>query len=117
MSTKYHDPKIPSQEELSYIDNYLEYEYATGFIYRFIEKTQLLKKIGSYNNGYLMIKILGREIYSHHIAWYLFYGKWPVMQIDHKDRDRSNNRIDNLQEATGSIQNKNKPKRKKSNRN
>lgn len=34
------------------------------------------------------------------IAWMLYYGVWPNFIIDHKDRDPSNNKIDNLRRAT-----------------
>lgn len=34
------------------------------------------------------------------LCWFLYYGSWPKQLVDHKDRNESNNRIDNLREAT-----------------
>lgn len=33
------------------------------------------------------------------VIWLIHYGKWPTQLVDHKDRNRLNNRIDNLREA------------------
>lgn len=105
----YHVPEVPSLEELKYIDDWFEYDVETGKLYKFRPARQELVEIGAYNNGYLVSRILGREIYNHHICWYLYYKKWPVLQIDHEDRNRSNNKINNLREATYEIQNRNHP--------
>lgn len=50
--------------------------------------------------GYVMMKIFGKQYQGHRLAWFFIHGYWPENQIDHKDRDRSNNAIDNLREAT-----------------
>lgn len=34
------------------------------------------------------------------IIWLYCYGSWPKNLIDHKDRNRDNNKIENLREAT-----------------
>jgi hypothetical protein len=39
---------------------------------------------------------------AHHIAWYLYYGEWPTKQIDHKDVNNNNNKINNLRQASDS---------------
>ena len=109
VSTNYHTPEIPSFEELQYIDDWFEYEVETGKLYKFKPARQEFIEIGAYNNGYLVSKILGREIYNHHIIWYLYYKKWPRLQIDHEDRNRANNKIENIREATYEIQNRNHP--------
>ena len=36
----------------------------------------------------------------HIVIWALTYGWWPISQIDHKDRVRHNNRINNLRECS-----------------
>lgn len=43
----------------------------------------------------------------HRIIWKMYYGEDPKELIDHIDGDRSNNRIENLREATRSQNNKN----------
>lgn len=50
------------------------------------------------NSGYVMIGIRGKQYPAHRLAWYITYGVW--IQLDHKDRDRANNILDNLRPAT-----------------
>lgn len=47
-------------------------------------------------DGYIKICVKGRMLFAHRIAWLLFYGSWPDGIIDHRDGDKSNNRITNL---------------------
>ena len=61
--------------------------------------------------GYVHIVIGDKSDYAHRIIWAMYYGSWPVHQIDHKDRNRSNNRIENLREATCQQNRANKPVR------
>lgn len=51
--------------------------------------------------GYLRIRILGREYRGHRIIWELFNGPIPEgMLIDHIDGNKANNKIENLRLAT-----------------
>jgi hypothetical protein len=52
--------------------------------------------------GYLWIAVDGERIASHVVAWAHFYGSFPSFDVDHKDLDKSNNRINNLRESTRS---------------
>jgi hypothetical protein len=49
---------------------------------------------------YMRIVIDGRRYYAQRLAWFYMTGAWPVAHVDHKDGDPSNNRWDNLREAT-----------------
>jgi HNH endonuclease/AP2 domain len=51
---------------------------------------------------YVRLTINGRQrgIYVHRAAWALINGKYPPDEIDHDDRDGSNNRLTNLVAAT-----------------
>lgn len=60
-------------------------------------------------HGYSRIKIDERLYLAHRLAWLYVYGEWPAQQIDHRDRDRGNNRINNLRCATASENMFNKP--------
>ena len=51
-------------------------------------------------NGYRTIKIDQRHYLESRLAWLYTTGCWPEKLIDHRDRDRSNNRISNLRLAT-----------------
>lgn len=60
--------------------------------------------------GYQHIFIDRKKYRSHRLAWFYMHGIW-VDQIDHKDTNCSNNRLDNLRPATRSenAQNRRKP--------
>lgn len=58
--------------------------------------------------GYRAGKIFGRMFYAHRVIWAMQTGEWPSALIDHKDTDRSNNRWDNLRQATPSQNQHNK---------
>lgn len=50
--------------------------------------------------GYLRVSFKGGCIAQHRLAWLLHYGEWPDGDIDHINRKRSDNRIENLRIAT-----------------
>lgn len=50
-------------------------------------------------NGYVHIRFFGKLIRAHRLAWILAYGKAPRWQIDHKNRDRTDNRLENLRDV------------------
>ena len=52
--------------------------------------------------GYVKIKIDNKSYFAHRIAWYLCYGSWPTLDIDHVNGNKDDNRIENLREATKS---------------
>ncbi|EHY6648625.1 HNH endonuclease [Salmonella enterica] len=62
------------------------------------------RPIGSLNNrGYKRARLdvdgVPRDYLIHRLIWWLETGDW-VMLIDHKDRNKLNNRIENLRSAT-----------------
>jgi hypothetical protein len=57
--------------------------------------------------GYIQIGIDGQFYLAHLVVWLHHYGEWPNDQIDHEDRDKSNNRIANLRDANNSQNNAN----------
>lgn len=60
--------------------------------------------------GYRYICLNGVRYVAHRIIWVKFHGSIPEgMEIDHRDGDRDNNRIDNLRLSTRSKNNCNKP--------
>lgn len=50
--------------------------------------------------GYWVAKIDYRRYYVHRLVWLYMTGHWPSDEIDHIDRDKSNNRWQNLREVT-----------------
>lgn len=45
------------------------------------------------------VKIDGREYYAHRLIWLYVHGVWPVAEIDHINRNPTDNRLCNLRAA------------------
>jgi hypothetical protein len=106
------------------LKNAVEYNPETGiFIKKPIEALTKSNKMwnGQYagkvtgsirKDGYFRICINGKRYLAHRLAWLYVYGAMPVKELDHKDGDRSNNKISNLRESTSSQNGHNVTKRK-----
>lgn len=51
-------------------------------------------------DGYIKIGVLKHRYRAHRLAWLYTNGTWPKNQIDHINRNRSDNRICNLRDVT-----------------
>lgn len=79
----------------------LRYEPDTGFIYytRGVKgrKRPLSEPAGSVGmGGYIQLTVFNKQLKAHRVAWFLYYGVWPDDQIDHINKNTSDNRIENL---------------------
>ena len=65
-------------------------------------RSDLVGKRAGYNGpkGYRSIWIDGEGYLVHRLIWLYVHGKFPPDQIDHINMKRSDNRIENLREAT-----------------
>ncbi len=60
-------------------------------------------KVGYSINGYQAFSINAKPYYIHRVVWEVFNGEIPAdKEIDHIDRDKTNNNLDNLRLVTHS---------------
>lgn len=90
--------------EIELIKEHISYNPDTGILTRLKcdARPDLIGKPAGYinSNGYIAVAIKGVSYKAHRIAWLLFHNEWPEEDIDHIDRDKSNNRISNLRKAS-----------------
>lgn len=78
------------------------YDRLTGYFYhkrntgrgRKGQRAGLLRQ-----DGYYSISINGQTWLAHRLAWFYCHCEWPD-EVDHKDRNRSNNAVSNLRPVT-----------------
>lgn len=104
----YNQCKVVDDSIVNYILSHFSYNSQTGEITRDDRRNSL----GSLDkDGYLIIKIKKRQYKAHRIAWLLHYGRFPTKEIDHINRNRSDNRISNLREVDRCENNRNSSKK------
>ena len=71
------------------------------------------KPVGFLHRGYLAVELWHngkqRKFKLHQLAWLYMHGSWPSPMIDHINRIKTDNRIDNLRQVTASQNFQNKP--------
>lgn len=55
---------------------------------------------GDDGHGYIFISVLGKRYQIHRVIWLWHYGYLPENDIDHIDRNKVNNKVENLREVT-----------------
>jgi hypothetical protein len=95
-----------------YVRSLLDYDPKTGAV----SWKQNLNRRGHFRgpagtinrSGYLQIGINNKLYLAHRLVWLHFYGRWPRQFLDHANGNRSDNRIENLREASRLDNNRNK---------
>ena len=83
-----------------YIIENFHYTTETGILWK--RFSRYWKECGSSNGrGYLAVSVCGKYKLVHQIGFFLMMGRW-AKQIDHIDRNKSNNIWINLRECTAS---------------
>lgn len=105
-----------SQEELKSV---LSYERRTGKFFWASKEPYYAKRFGNIagsrdRDGYIKIMLCGTSYRAHHLAWFYVTGQWPVLDMDHKNRIRDDNRFSNLRLATPGQNSANTGPRKRS---
>lgn len=80
----------------------IDYDPETGAFSWRVKRNQVDGEAGSINpqTGYRIIKVCGRKVMAHRLAWFWMTGEWPADRLDHRDGDKANNRFSNLRQAS-----------------
>ncbi len=97
----HHTPVLPIDAVMRKLARF-EINVETGRIYN----AKGLEIFTGITDGYHRMQIYygtprrARVIKRCHAVWWKHYSEWPKNPLDHEDRDRSNDRIDNLRPTT-----------------
>jgi len=93
--------EIPLIQEL--VQHLFDYNPETGIL-KWINPTgHRIKRndvICTMEHGYYRVWLYGKRYKVHRIIWLYMYGYLPENDIDHIDRDRKNNKLNNLREVS-----------------
>ena len=81
------------------IQDDIEYLPDTGELFwkRSSRGRKLSKPIGCTNTkGYRVVTLGGTQFKLHRVVWFKVYGEWPEGELDHIDKNKDNNKVENL---------------------
>ena len=99
-------PKYQTELTAERLRDLLSYDLETGD-FRWRIRTSNCIHVGDVagcqnTNCYLQIRVDRRLYLAHRLAWLYVHGRWPNAELDHRNGVRTDNRIENLREATRS---------------
>lgn len=88
--------------ELSELKRLLDYNPATGNFHWKVSRgcRKPGDKLNPRSDGYVCVKLYGIHYKAHNLAWWIVTGEYPKDLVDHKNCNQSDNRFDNLRQAT-----------------
>jgi len=87
-----------------YIHKHLEYRDGHLYWKNLVKGSRYNGTTAGVSNGkgYLQVRVAGKAIYAHRLIYFICTGGWPKDQIDHINKDNTDNRIENLRECSRS---------------
>lgn len=99
------NPKKLTQERVCVLFNYMD-----GELFWKVRRSGLRNGAvaGSPNSsGYLIIMVDGKRYLAHRLIWLYYHGYMPELDVDHINRNRLDNRVENLREVSRSCNTRN----------
>ncbi len=85
---------------IEYIKEHYSYDPETGEIFSKRAGRVIGHKSKNRGTYYWIANIKGRKYSLHRVAWAIHYGVWPSGQIDHRNGNGLDNRLENLRDST-----------------
>jgi hypothetical protein len=96
------------------LQQYFDYNPEVGDLVWKVNKQGRYARVGNIagtkQHDALYVGVDGLIYPAHRLVWLMVYGKWPDNQVDHINGDPYDNRIDNLRDVNGSINQQNRRK-------
>lgn len=84
-------------------------------LFEYNPNTGVIRKVEAKRRPYGTRVVCGKRVLEHHLAWLLYFGRWPEKDIDHINGDPTDNRIENLREVDHAINMQNRRAAQKNN--